>query len=405
MMKNVLILTSWSYKDALIQTYTLPYIKIIRSHLPENSKIYLVTTEQKHLLLSKEELSTINKDFAAVNIELIPFSFQKALVQKGASSFFHFCYLWYLIGFKKISIIHTFCTPAGGLGYLLSLITGRPLVIDSYEPHAEAMVENGAWKRGGLKFRLLFYLEKKMSQRALCVISATKGMREYAKLKYNATFSKFYVKPACVDLNAFSDRDKKAPQLVKDFELDGKTVLVYAGKFGGIYLEKDAFDFFREAQLFYGDRLRILLLTAHSKEQIHSWCVQSHVDFSQMIICFVAHHEIPKYMGLGDFAFTPVKPVPTKRYCTPIKNGEYWALGLPIVITENISDDSEIIETEGAGALIEPGNLKSYRMALNKIEEMIKSSSKPELYSKIRILAEQYRNFQIAEEIYGKIYK
>ena len=44
---------------------------------------------------------------------------------------------------------------------------------------------------------------------------------------------------------------------------------------------------------------------------------------------------------------TPVKPVPTKRYCTPVKDGEYWALGLPVIITEGISDDSGIIRENG----------------------------------------------------------
>ena len=34
------------------------------------------------------------------------------------------------------------CMTAGSLGYILSKTSGKNLVIDSYEPHAEAMVEN-----------------------------------------------------------------------------------------------------------------------------------------------------------------------------------------------------------------------------------------------------------------------
>ena len=34
---NVLVLTYWSYKDALIQTYTLPYVRIIQKNLGTNN--------------------------------------------------------------------------------------------------------------------------------------------------------------------------------------------------------------------------------------------------------------------------------------------------------------------------------------------------------------------------------
>ena len=119
---------------------------------------------------------------------------------------------------------------------------------------------------------------------------------------------------------------------------------------------------------------------------------------------FVPHSQIPKYMGLADFAICPVKPVPTKKYCSPIKDGEYWALGLPVVITKNISIDSDIISANNAGAVIEILNEDGYADAVKKIESIISSSSRAEVYAKIRPLAEKYRNFSIAEEVYKAIY-
>ena len=43
---NTLILTHWSFKDALVQTYTLPYVYMIRQVLPPDEKIFIVTSEQ-----------------------------------------------------------------------------------------------------------------------------------------------------------------------------------------------------------------------------------------------------------------------------------------------------------------------------------------------------------------------
>ena len=54
---HILVITYWKYDDALIQTYTLPYLKIIESILTHNSKIYLFTlddTIEKSKVVSKK---------------------------------------------------------------------------------------------------------------------------------------------------------------------------------------------------------------------------------------------------------------------------------------------------------------------------------------------------------------
>ena len=113
--------------------------------------------------------------------------------------------------------------------------------------------------------------------------------------------------------------------------------------------------------------------------------------------------EIPKYLSLGDFAINPVKPVPTKKYCTSIKDGEYWATGLPIVITKNISDDSDIIRNSGYGYELQKLDSEEYRLAILAIEKLIKGNVS-ELRQNIRKIAEKYRNYQIAVNAYTKIY-
>jgi hypothetical protein len=58
----------------------------------------------------------------------------------------------------RISNIHAFCTPAGSIGWILGFLTGCTLVVDSYEPHAEVMLEAGVWKKKSLAYRILFTL-------------------------------------------------------------------------------------------------------------------------------------------------------------------------------------------------------------------------------------------------------
>jgi hypothetical protein len=229
-------------------------------------------------------------------------------------------------------------------------------------------------------------------------------MKAYAREKYGATISRFYAKPACVDLHMFSSANRKNPALLERYNLADKLVCVYAGKIGGIYLEKEIFDFFKVASQYWGERFRALVLTDTPPERIRELATASGLNLSAVISMFVAHSEVPEHMGLGDFAINPVKPVPTKKYCTSIKDGEYWAMGLPVVIPPSISDDSAIISRHGIGSVIVDFNHDAYLNSVREIDLMLKAYSPEDLYDKVRSVAAQYRNFSIADNIYRDIY-
>src|SRR5436190_4218045 len=200
---NILILTQWSFNDALVQTYTLPYVNIIREIILPDHKIIVVTAEQEHIALSKNESDQINKDWEKKNMMLLPEPYKRFGLKKIFDSAGNLSKLIGVIKREKIKTIHAFCTPAGGIAYLLSKFTGTDLIIDSYEPHAESMIENGTWKKNGLAYKILFFLEKKQTRKAKVLIGTTARMKQYALKKYRIEVQNFYVKPACVDLVKF----------------------------------------------------------------------------------------------------------------------------------------------------------------------------------------------------------
>jgi glycosyltransferase involved in cell wall biosynthesis len=302
---------------------------------------------------------------------------------------------------EKIKTIHAFCTPAGGIAYLLSKFTGAHLIIDSYEPHAESMIENGTWKKNGLAYKILFFLERKQTQKARVLIGTTTGMKQYALEGYRVEVKNFYVKPACVDLVKFSP-SQKDPLLLKELDFENKIICVYAGKLGGIYLKEEVFDFIKLCYDRWKDDFRFLMLTSATKEEINT--EMQRVKLPEKIVTsqFVYHDDVPRYLSLGDFAINPVKPVPTKRYCTSIKDGEYWAMGLPVVISPGISDDSGIIEKENAGVVVDLSDKVELARSIDKIEELLER--KDELKRKIRQIAIKYRSYDLAKKIYKEIY-
>lgn len=163
-LKKILVLTYWDFNDALIQTYTLPYLYIISKYIPENSTIYLLT-------LNKNTTDNIN--FTHPQIKVLQFKY----IPFGLKAIFYYSYLLiYLFIFiltQEITHIHA-CAHLRD--YLVIFIHSYPktMIIDSYEPHAEAMVEVGEWKKNSLPFRLLFYFEKKMTHHAKYLLQLLK---------------------------------------------------------------------------------------------------------------------------------------------------------------------------------------------------------------------------------------
>ena len=405
-MHNILVVTYWSFKDALIQGYTLPYLKIILKYLPAGSKIHLVPLEQDKLKVNEEEANQINTLLEKENIVWHPYQYQPfglGAIIKWLGYIFD---LTHIIKENRIKTIHTWCTPAGGIGYILSKLTGLPLVLDSYEPHAALMKDTHTWEPNSVAFRILFWLEQKQTARAKHIIGCVASAKQYAKTNYNFNIRKenFHVKPACVDFNNFDITKSKNKQLLQEFNLENKIVCLYAGKFGDSYLYNETFEFFASASKYWGDDIRFLLLSDLPDSNLQEMCSIYNIDINKFVKLFVSYNEIANYIGLGDFALSPYVPVPAKRYGTPIKNGEYWAMGLPVVITPNISDDSDIIEQEQIGAVIRSFDDEGYLYAIKVIDHILKNTDNTSLKKKIKGIAEKYRSFEIAEKVYQKIY-
>jgi hypothetical protein len=397
--KRILVLTYWSFQDALIQTYTLPYLKIMAEN--PHLVIWLVCMQSEARKISAQSLVAIQESLSQFRIHLIVLNYRPLSLMGYVNTGVNLIKLFYLAIKLKINRIHTWGTPAGSLGYLIAKPLDKKLIIDSYEPHAEATVENGTWKKNGYAYRLLFWMEKLQTHYADAAIAVTEGMRDYAKIKYNKNFDRnFFVKPACVDINLFNYRLRDS-KFRKSLGLTDKIVAVYAGKFGGIYLDAEFFKWLKIAEKYWGDKFRLVLLTSHSESEISRYCDEFGVSTELIYQKFVSHEQVPLYMGLADFALSFYKPVPSKRYCSPIKNGEYWAMGLPIIITKGISDDSDIIKEEGIGYVLQSLKDEEYLNSIKAIEQLVVEQN---IRERIIGVAKRYRSFEIARNVYRHVY-
>lgn len=404
MKKNVLIITYWSFKDALVQTYTLPYIKMIRNVLPKDAKIFLTTFEQKKHKMSSVEVSNAkNRLMEDSNIRLMPFRYFSFGPKAAFRLIFVLFRLWLLIIFNGVKTIHCFAPSAGVLGVILKSLTGKRLIMDSFEPHAEAMVENGTWSKDSFAYRFQFRMEKKMAKKAFALIGTSDGMRQYVNKKYNIEPKRFYTKPAGVNFQLFNPKTYDNSKIRNEIFPNAEIIGFYSGKLGGIYLKDEVFEFLSVAANRWKEKFAFIMLTPNTQDEISELCKKHHFPEDQIKIFFVSHKEVPYYMAAADFAINPVKPVPSKRYCTSIKDGEYWAMGLPVIIPANISDDSEMIQQNNIGYVWQDFSQKEYLNSLQWIDDYLEGD-KTIIQKQIIQTAISHRDMRKFERIYKEIY-
>jgi glycosyltransferase involved in cell wall biosynthesis len=399
--KKILVVTYWDFNEAHVQANVLPNLRIL--HEVSGAAIFLFCLNKKPL--SKTAEAAVQKELRTDGIRLIWFHYSHFGARMMLKFLWLIPFLVYTVFRNRIGRIYAWCTTAGAIGYIVSVLTGRALVLESYEPHAEAMVENGYWTRKRFPYKVLSWFEKKQAQRAAYIIAANKGMDEYVYRRYGYRIPsrKFFTKPACVDLQQFNPDPSTRSRVREELGIQADhTVCLYSGKFGGIYLEDETFHILKAGYDTWGDAFRILLLTSQDRDYLRQKAEAAGLPFDIFIVRFVPHREVPAIMQAADFALTPVKPVPTKKYCTPVKDGEYWALGLPVVITAGISDDSDIIVEHEIGAVIRKLTPDEYAGAMQQIARLL-NTDRSSLAARIRFVAGKYRNYEIAWSIYRQI--
>ena len=109
------------------------------------------------------------------------------------------------------------------------------------------------------------------------------------------------------------------------------------------------------------------------------------------------HAEVPDYLSAADFAFSPIRPAPCRRFCSAIKIGEYWASGLPVLVTPGVGDDSAIIEAEDGGAVFDLSQPGSVSAALVRLAALLLVSGHR---ARIHELAVRHRSLNQAREAY-----
>jgi glycosyltransferase involved in cell wall biosynthesis len=276
---------------------------------------------------------------------------------------------------------------AGSLAHLTQRHVSIPYAVESFEPHATYMLESKVWARWDPRYIFQKRWEDAQKREATELLPVTDAYRA-ALIADGVADERVVMLPCTVDTDRFRF-DAGARQQVRD-ELRAPPqaiVGIYVGKFGGIYYDKEAFEVFAR---FASDlaSFRMVVLTPTDRGEVMALAKSAGFPVDRLSIASVSHHDVPRYLCAADVGFATVRMAPSRRALSLVKVGEYLACGLPIVITEGVGDDSDMVRDHDAGAVLDLTAGK-VEVAVDHIRHLL---AEPGHRARIAMLASQFRS-------------
>lgn len=402
--KTIFIFAYYSFQDPIFQSAVLPYFKGLgeRSEL----RFVILTFEQQKYKMSSVQIDITRNELKKEQIRWFYKNWHSGkfkIVKKVFDFFNGILYSTYLIMKYKPAAIYSEGFPGAIIGHHLSRLFNLPHLIHTFEPHTDYMVEAGVWSEKSWEARLLRKYEMRVAKGASYIFTATNAMIE--KLKSLNIKSKIYRVPSCVDLSLFNFSQIDRLKIRRKYAIQGSDcVITYLGKFGGMYMEEEIFDFFKICEEYGKINFKYFIITPDSHEGIFNYIESKNLDKSKFIVMTLQRNEISKFLSASDFGLVPVRQNPGKRYCSPIKDGEYWACGLPILIPKGISDDYIFARQYNIGLVIKDMDRESLEIVLQNMEVWLKIKNKDEVVKDCRDFVVKDRSIQKYKNLYREIF-
>ena len=402
--KTIFIFAYYSFKDPVFQSAVLPYFTGLTDQ--GSFRFVLLTFEQHKYRTLPLEKQQIRNELRHHHIIWFNTNWHSGFL-KPLKKVFDF--LWgmllslFLIIRHRATAIYSEGFPGAIFGFCLSIITRRPHIVHTFEPHTDYMVEAGVWKKNSWEAVLLRYFEKQVAKQASHIMTATDAMID--KLKKQGIKTQLYRVPSCVDTSVFKFSENARVNIRKQLGIaDQEKVIVYLGKFGGMYFDKEIIEFFSIVASESEYSFKFIILTTDDHKQIYKWLQEYGIETNGVYVGAVSKDKVPRYLSASDFGFVPVRQYPGKRFCSPIKDGEYWACGLPIIIYEGISDDYLLTQENQLGIVVKNTSAESCKKATKEIDRWIADNDVSAVRKRTRDFVGKDRSVKKFQVLYTRIF-
>jgi glycosyltransferase involved in cell wall biosynthesis len=380
-MSKVLYITYWGALEQLGQSLVIPAVKKLARM---GVDLTLVTFEKPTDLAKTEEMMRVRRILEDDGIEWIPLKYHKT--PKIPATLFDISNAVVRSLLKRLTnrydILHARTYTSGLIGLLLAPLIGAKFVYHNEGFYPDEQVDAGVWTENSRPHLIAKQLENKMYARADGIIALShraKAIIEQIPAVARQQTPVISV-PSCVDLERFHQ-----PETRPVFS-DDEIKLVYVGSVGGRYI-LDKIGAFVTAARKTGKNVTLQIFSKSDPELITKMLDSGDLAREAWSLEAVPYLEIPNLLTKYQAGIHFLKKGISEHSGSPTKIGEYWAVGLPIIITPNISDTDEIINHDRVGVIVKEHSVEAYLQALNDLLNLL---PEPDLSQRCRKAAEEH---------------
>ena len=393
---RVLYIVYWGAAEPLGQSLVLPAVKMLAR---TGVDLTLVTFEKPADLDRTDEMAEIKQSLEQHGVRWIPLRYHKR-PKVPATAFDIAQGLARSVASRlgsRPDIIHARTFIGGLIGICLAELLGAKLVYHNEGFYPDEQVDAGVWQAGSMPHRIAKFLEQRLYSRADGIVAlshrAKKAIDGLARVRRKAT--PVIVVPSCVDLNHFRLGETK-PERERDL-----LRFVYNGSVGGRYI-LDRIGRFVAAASRETRRVHLRVLSRAEPELVASMLNTSNLSGDLWSLNSVPYSAVPGELTDHQAGLSFLTQGISEHGCSPTKIGEYWAVGLPVITTPNVSDTDDIIRRERVGIIVREHSDDAYRSAIKELHLLLKD---PELATRCRRAAETHYALEPACERQLALYR
>ena len=371
---EALYICYWSLRDPLCQSQALPVVQALAAP----TRVFgLVTFEQDPWKRTPAADRALRAELNRAHIHWMPLRYHKR--PAGVATvvdIFQGMLLAIWVGTRHgVRVFHGRGSVAAAIAYLAAFLLRRRFFNDADGPLSQEYVDAGVWKKDSLWHRLTRHAES----RFLATADTVAVLSEHRRREIESYCRRPpVVLPCGVDTSLFRADSSVRALLREQLGLSG-TVFVYAGKIGGWYLVHEMLTFVQQSREVLGP-VTLLVLSSDPAQRFPP------PPGVVVVHRHATRHEMPGYLSAADVGLSFILSAPSKAACSPVKNGEYLAMGLPVVTTAGIGDYSLLLEQSHTGVVVQTLDAKGYGAATKRLRVLL---ADPTLRLRCRATAEE----------------
>lgn len=362
---GVLYLVYWGALEPLGQALVLPSVRRLTRL---GARVTLVTFDKAEDLRRAEQVGAIRRDLDARGIRWISLGYHQR--PQVPAKVYDACAGWVsaIVGQLRgrTAIVHARTFVGGVMGLPLARLLGVRFVYHNEGFYPDEQVDGGVWAAGSVRHRIARRLEAELYARADGIIALSERARATIEAlpQVRRKQTPVTVVPSTVDLDRFRCSDAKRSVRRESLRL------IYTGSVGARYRLDSAARFAAVAAGEFG-RVSLRVLTHADRRVVEEMLRASGLARDAWSVDSVSHAAVPAELGQQDAGLFFLTQGLSEQGCSPTKIGEYWACGLPVVSTPNVSDTDEIVQRERVGVIVKDHSEAGYREAARTLRALL----------------------------------